>query len=56
MTDGQQGAFNEFLSAASKKGDIEVNPRYGTYDTSGQSGSVVPPKAPNAATDTNPGG
>jgi foldase protein PrsA len=53
MTEGEQGAFNEFLSKASKTADIEVNPRYGTYDTTGTAGDVVPPKAPDAATDNN---
>ena len=55
ITDGQQGAFNDFLSSASKKAEIEVNPRYGTYDTTGPAGEVVPPKTPDAATD-NTGG
>jgi parvulin-like peptidyl-prolyl isomerase len=46
ITDSQQGPFNEFLTNASTKAKVEVNPRYGTYDKSGQSPEVVPPKAP----------
>ncbi|HUR76442.1 MAG TPA: peptidylprolyl isomerase [Acidimicrobiales bacterium] len=49
ITDSQQGPFNEFLNNASTKSEIEVNPRYGKYDTSGQSPEVVPPKAPDSA-------
>lgn len=49
VTDTQQGPFNEFLTAAATKAKVEVNPRYGTYDTTGQQPQVVPPKAPSAA-------
>ncbi len=49
ITDSQQGPFNEFLTEASSKAKIEVNPRYGTFDKSGQSPEVVPPKAPAAS-------
>lgn len=52
VTDGQQGPFNEFLTSASSKAKVEVNPRYGSYDTSGQSPQVVPPKTPNATSNT----
>jgi hypothetical protein len=55
ITDGQQGPFNEFLTQASTKAKVEVNPRYGTYDTSGQQPEVVPPKAPDAATNNSGG-
>jgi hypothetical protein len=48
ITDSQQGPFNEFLTSASNKAKIEVNPRYGKFDTSGESPEVVPPKAPTA--------
>ena len=50
VTDSQQGPFNEFLTTASTKAKVEVNPRYGTYDTSGESPEVVPPKTPTNAT------
>jgi foldase protein PrsA len=63
VTDSQQGPFNDFLTKASAKAKVEVNPRYGTYDTTGQQPEVVPPKTPDAANDTgntgntaNPGG
>jgi parvulin-like peptidyl-prolyl isomerase len=52
ITDSQQGPFNDFLSKASTKAKVEVNPRYGTYDKSGDSPQVVPPKAPDASSDT----
>jgi hypothetical protein len=48
VTDNQQGAFNEFLTTASSKAKVEVNPRYGSFDKTGQSPEVVPPKAPSA--------
>ena len=51
ITDNQQGAFNEFLTNASNEAKVEVNPRYGKFDTSGQSPEVVPPKSPTAAGD-----
>ncbi|MEY2419219.1 MAG: hypothetical protein QOG90_1899 [Actinomycetota bacterium] len=54
ITDSQQGPFNDFLTKASTKAKVEVNPRYGTYDTSGQQPEVVPPKTPDAA--ANPSG
>jgi parvulin-like peptidyl-prolyl isomerase len=53
MTDSQQGPFNEFLQNASTKADVEVNPRYGTYDTTGDRPQIVPPKAPAAAANAN---
>ena len=56
ITDSQQGPFNEFLTNASTKAKVEVNPRYGTYDTSGQQPEVVPPKTPDAANSNSTGG
>ncbi|MBA2609043.1 MAG: peptidyl-prolyl cis-trans isomerase, partial [Actinobacteria bacterium] len=47
VTDGAQGPFNDFLNKASSKAKVEVNPRYGTYDTTGDSPQVVPPKSPS---------
>ena len=55
ITDSQQGAFNEFLTEASTKAKVEVNPRFGTFDTSGQQPQVVPPKAPANATNNSGG-
>jgi foldase protein PrsA len=55
ITDSQQGAFNTFVTTGMKDAKVEVNPRYGTYDTSGQQPEIVPPKTPDAAT-SNPGG
>lgn len=49
LTDSEQGAFTQWLTEVSTKADIEVNPRYGTFDTSGQAPEVVPPKTPDAA-------
>ena len=51
ITDSQQGPFNEFLTKASTEADVEVNPRYGSYDTTGQSPEVVPPRAPGTSDD-----
>jgi foldase protein PrsA len=51
ITDSQQGPFNDFLTKASTKAKVEVNPRYGTYDTTGQAPEVVPPKTPEATSD-----
>ena len=48
ITDSQQGSFNEFLVEAAGKAKVEVNPRFGTYDTTGDTPQVVPPKAPAA--------
>jgi parvulin-like peptidyl-prolyl isomerase len=57
ITDQQQGPFNEFLTNASSKAKVEVNPRYGSYDKTGQQPEVVPPKTPDAATNSSiPGG
>jgi foldase protein PrsA len=55
ITDSQQGAFTQFLTEASTKAKVEVNPRFGTFDTSGQQPEVVPPKAPASATDNSGG-
>jgi len=49
---GQSG-FNDFLAKASTKAKVEVNPRYGKFDRSGDSPQVVPPETPdNAGTNT----
>jgi parvulin-like peptidyl-prolyl isomerase len=55
ITDSQQGAFNEFLTNASTKAKVEVNPRFGTFDTTGQQPEVVPPKTPANATNNSGG-
>lgn len=55
ITDSQQGPFNEFLNKASTKAKVDVNPRYGTYDKSGESPQIVPPKAPANSTTNNSG-
>ncbi len=52
ITESGQDAFTEFLREASTEAEIEVNPRYGTYDTTGESPQVVPPKAPAAGSDS----
>jgi len=52
ITDSQQGPFNEFLTTASNKAKVEVNPRYGSFDKSGESPEVVPPKAPATSNDS----
>jgi foldase protein PrsA len=54
ITDSQQGAFTQFLTEASTKAKVEVNPRFGTFDTTGQQPQVVPPKSPANA--NNSGG
>jgi parvulin-like peptidyl-prolyl isomerase len=54
ITDSQQGAFTQFLNNASTKAKVEVNPRYGTYDKSGDSPQIVPPKSPDATPTTAP--
>ncbi len=46
VTDDAQGPFNEFLGDASANAKVEINPRYGSYDKTGDSPQVVPPKAP----------
>lgn len=46
VTSDAQGPFNEFLGEASADAKVEINPRYGTFDKSGDSPQVVPPKAP----------
>ena len=57
ITDSQQGPFNDFLSNASAKAKVEVNPRYGKYDKSGESPQIVPPDSPDATnTTTAPAG
>ncbi|HUR77505.1 MAG TPA: peptidylprolyl isomerase [Acidimicrobiales bacterium] len=48
ITDSQQGPFTEFIVNASTKAKVEVNPRYGSFDKSGQQPEVVPPKSPSA--------
>jgi parvulin-like peptidyl-prolyl isomerase len=53
VTDTQQGAFNDFLNNASTKAKVEVNPRYGKYDKTGQSPEVVPPTPPAADSGDN---
>ena len=53
VTGDAQGPFNEFLGNVSSKAKVEVNPRYGTYDKSGDSPQVVPPKAPRGNTNSN---
>jgi parvulin-like peptidyl-prolyl isomerase len=55
ITDSQQGPFNEFLTTASTKAKVEVNPRFGTYDKTGESPEVVPPKTPANATQPQSG-
>jgi foldase protein PrsA len=50
ITDSQQGPFNEFLTNASTKAKVEINPRYGSFDKSAESPEVVPPKSPSATT------
>lgn len=53
VTADAQAPFNEFLSDASANAKIEVNPRYGSYDKTGDSPQVVPPKLPsNNSTNT----
>ena len=49
VTNSGQSGFNDFLSKASTKAKVEINPRYGTFDRSGDSPQVVPPKTPAAA-------
>jgi parvulin-like peptidyl-prolyl isomerase len=46
LTDDASVPFTDFLRTASAKAKVEVNPRYGTYDTTGDLAQVVPPKAP----------
>jgi foldase protein PrsA len=50
ITDQQQGAFSQFILEAATEADVEVNPRYGSFDKTGQSPTVVPPKGPAATT------
>ncbi|MEY2399311.1 MAG: peptidyl-prolyl cis-trans isomerase [Actinomycetota bacterium] len=52
ITDTQQGPFTDFLDKAGSSAKIEVNPRYGKFDKSGQSPHVVPPKSPDAVSTT----
>lgn len=47
ITDGAQELFNEFLGKASANAKVEINPRYGSFDKTGDSPQVVPPKAPS---------
>lgn len=47
LVDDQQGPFTDFLRKATLDAKIEVNPRYGSYDRTGEVGQVVPPKAPS---------
>lgn len=49
ITSSQQGPFNTFLQKASSGAKVEVNPRYGKFDKSGESPQVTPPKSPDAA-------
>ncbi len=49
ITDSQQGPFNEFLTNASSKAKVEVNPRYGSFDKTAESPEVKPPEAPAAS-------
>ncbi|MDP1792905.1 MAG: peptidylprolyl isomerase, partial [Acidimicrobiales bacterium] len=54
ITDGAQELFNEFLGDASSDAKIEINPRYGSYDKTGDSPQVVPPKAPSNNNSSDP--
>ncbi len=47
LTQDSSVPFTEFLKSASAKAKVEVNPRYGTYESSGDLAQVVPPKAPS---------
>lgn len=47
LTQNGQSAFSDFLRKASLSAKVDVNPRYGTYDRTGETGRVVPPKAPS---------
>lgn len=42
-------ALTDFIDGKVKKAKIKVNPRYGTFDTEGESPGVVPPKSPTPA-------
>ncbi len=56
ITDGAQELFNEFLGKASSNAKVEINPRFGTYDKTGDSPQVVPPKAPSNNNRSDPEG
>lgn len=42
--------FSNWLVDALRKAKIEVNPKYGTFDPTGNNPGVVPPRAPSAST------
>lgn len=47
-------ALTTFLQEAIEDADIEINPRYGSFDREGQQPRVVPPEAPSTETTTAP--
>lgn len=49
MVQASQSGFDDFLSEASAKADVEVNARYGRFDRSGNSAQVVPPDTPSTS-------
>jgi len=51
---GQQKVL-ELLQEAAKNADIEIDPKYGTFDKEGASPAVVPPQAPSTTPGVGPG-
>ena len=60
LSEGDGGAFNEFLRSTTCEADVEVASRYGSWDTStceeGGLGAVTPPEGPTTTTTPAPGG
>ena len=54
LTAGGQAKVLELLQEAAKKADIDVDPKYGSFDKEGNAPSVVPPQAPATSAPVSP--
>ena len=54
MVAASQSGFDDFLREASEKAKVEINPRYGRFDRSGDSPQVVPPDTPSTTEPSAP--
>jgi len=50
LTEGGQEKVLTLLQEAAKKADIDIDPKYGSFNTEGNAPAVVPPQAPGAST------
>lgn len=55
LTEGGQQKVLELLQEAAKKADIEIDPKYGTFNKEGDAPAVVPPQAPSTTPPAGPG-